>query len=120
MGKGKEKITGFDNTERELNYTFDDSFNSEENFHRRDAMRFQAKHNIKDSNINSSGGTGYSGADHKIKFNKDYNIVFNYLKQDNIEGFSAEIYDDSGHPAIGYGHRLTTEAQVEKYKKNEE
>jgi len=118
MGKGKEKITGFDNTERNLSYSFDDAFNPEENFHRRDAMRFQAKHNIKDDNINSSGGTGYSGADHKIKFNKDYNIVFNYLKQDNIEGFSSEIYDDTGHPAIGYGHRLTSKASVENYKRN--
>ena len=118
MGKGKEKITGFDNTERNLSYSFDDAFNPEENFHRRDAMRFQAKHNIKDDNINSSGGTGYSGADHKIKFNKDYNMVFNYLKQDNIEGFSSEIYDDTGHPAIGYGHRLTSKASVENYKRN--
>ena len=116
MGKGKEKITGFDNTERDLNYTFDESFNPEENFHRRDALRYQAKHNIKDDNINSSGGTGYSGADHTIKFNKDYNIVFNYLKEDNIEGFSEVIYDDNGYPAIGYGHRLTTKAQAEKYK----
>jgi GH24 family phage-related lysozyme (muramidase) len=118
MGKGKEKITGFDNTERKLSYAFDDSFNPEENFHRRDAMRFQAKHNIKDSNINSSGGTGYSGADHKIKFNKDYNMVFNYLKKDNVEGFSSEIYDDNGYPAIGYGHRLTSKASVENYKRD--
>jgi len=116
MGKGKEKITGLDNTERNLSYSFDDAFNPEENFHRRDALRYQAKHNIKDDNINSSGGTGYSGADHKIKFNKDYNMVFNYLKQDNVEGFSEIIYDDAGHPAIGYGHRLTTKAQAEKYK----
>jgi GH24 family phage-related lysozyme (muramidase) len=114
---GKEQ-TGIDNTERKLSYTFDESFNPEENFHRRDAMRFQAKHNIKDSNINSSGGTGYSGADHKIKFNKDYNKVFNYLKRDNIEGFRSEIYDDAGHPAIGYGHRLTSKASVENYKRD--
>tara|TARA_R110002012_G_scaffold221574_1_gene393146 strand:+ start:456 stop:2237 length:1782 start_codon:yes stop_codon:yes gene_type:complete len=118
MGKGKEKITGFDNTERELNYAFDEGYNQEENFHRRDALRYQAKHNIKDDNINSSGGTGYSGSNHKIKFNKDYNMVFNYLKQDNVEGFSSEIYNDNGHPAIGYGHRLTSKAEVENYKRN--
>ncbi len=116
MGKGKEKITGFDNTERELNYAFDEGYNPEDNFHRRDALRYQAKHNIKDDNINSSGGTGYSGSDHTIKFNKDYNMVFNYLKQDNVEGFSEVIYDDNGYPAIGYGHRLTSKAEVEKYK----
>ena len=114
---GKEQA-GIDNTERKLSYTFDESFNPEENFHRRDAIRFQAKYNIKDSNINSSGGTGYSGADHKIKFNKDYNKVFNYLKRDNIEGFRSEIYDDVGHPAIGYGHRLTSKASVENYKRD--
>ena len=118
MGKGKEKITGLDNTERNLSYSFDDAFNPEENFHRRDALRYQAKHNIKDDNINSSGGTGYSGADHKIKFNKDYNMVFNYLKKDNVEGFSSEIYDDNGYPAIGYGHRLTSKASVENYKRD--
>lgn len=31
------------------------------------------------------------------------------------EGFVAKIYDDQGHPAIGYGQRLTP-SEVEKYK----
>ena len=45
-----------------------------------------------------------------------YNNIFNYLKQDNVEGFSEVIYNDNGYPAIGYGHRLTSKAEVEKYK----
>ena len=79
-------------------------------------MMYEAKHNIRDSQINSSGGTGYDGNNHTAKFNKDYNRVFNYLKQPQIEGFQSNIYDDDGVPAIGFGHRLTTKKDIEKYK----
>ena len=115
-GKGKQAQSQFDNTERTLKYEFDESFDKKDNWHKRDGMMYEAKHNIRDSQINSSGGTGYDGNNHTAKFNKDYNRVFNYLKQPQIEGFQSNIYDDDGVPAIGFGHRLTTKKDIEKYK----
>ena len=113
-GKGQQAQSQFDNTERTLKYEFDDSFDKKDNWHKRDGMMYEAKHNIRDSQINSSGGTGYDGNNHTAKFNKDYNRVFNYLKQPQIEGFSSTIYSDDGKPAIGHGHRLTKN-EVRKY-----
>ena len=113
-GKGQQAQSQFDNTERTLKYEFDESFDRKDNWHKRDGMMYEAKHNIRDSQINSSGGTGYDGNNHTAKFNKDYNRVFNYLKQPQIEGFQSNIYDDDGKPAIGYGHRLTKN-EVRKY-----
>ena len=115
-GKGQQAQSQFDNTERTLKYEFDESFDRKDNWHKRDGMMYEAKHNIRDSQINSSGGTGYDGKNHTTKFNKDYNRVFNYLKQPQIEGFQPNIYDDDDVPAIGFGHRLTTKKDIEKYK----
>ena len=93
--------------EMELDYKFDDNYNTDSNWHHRDGKRVLAKHNIKDSGINSMGGTGYSGENHKIKFNKEYNMLFDYLKSPDIEGFKPNIYSDGNASAIGHGHRLT-------------
>jgi hypothetical protein len=93
--------------EMELDYKFDDNYNTDSNWHHRDGKRILAKHNIKDSGINSMGGTGYSGENHKIKFNKEYNMLFDYLKSPDIEGFKPNIYSDGNASAIGHGHRLT-------------
>ena len=114
-GKDMPFETGYDDREKTLLYEFDDNFNEDSNWIRQDGKKFQVKHNIKDDNVNSSGGTGFSGITHTVKFNNDYNKVFEYLKRDDIEGFRPNIYNDNEHPAIGYGHRLT-KAEIEKYK----
>ena len=93
--------------EMELDYKFDDNYNTDSNWHHRDGKRILAKYNTKDSGINSMGGTGYSGENHKIKFNKEYNMLFDYLKSPDIEGFKPNIYSDGNASAIGHGHRLT-------------
>ena len=102
-----EKRNYIHDKEIELDYKFDDNYNSDSNWHHRDGKRILAKYNIKDSGINSMGGTGYLGENHKIKFNKEYNMLFDYLKSTDIEGFESNIYSDGEKSAIGHGHRLT-------------
>ena len=115
FGKGIKPKTVHDDTEKTLRYEFDESYNPSDNWHKTDGMKFQVKHKLKDSNINSKGGDGYSGRNHTIKFNKDYNPLVKYLKRPDIEGFSSTIYNDGGYPSIGFGHKLTKK-EIEKYK----
>ena len=114
-----EKRNYIHDKEMELDYKFDDNYNSDSNWHHRDGKRILAKYNIKDSGINSMGGTGYSGENHKIKFNKEYNMLFDYLKSPDIEGFKSNIYDDGGKSAIGHGHRLT-KYEIQQHNLNKE